>query len=87
MAVRDPEMVMAVDEEIVREQDHARAKGLDEIALGVELHHRIERASGAIVGAATFRHPDIALAVAGHDLKSSRSSGRSGSLKKGSSAA
>ena len=66
MVVGDPDMVALVDEEAVREEQLAGPERLDEVPLIVELHHRIEIAAFAIVGAAAFDDPDIALAVAGN---------------------
>ena len=64
--VGDPEVILFVDGEAMRELQQARAERLDEIALGVELHDRIELAAHAAVGGAAVHHPDIALAVARH---------------------
>ena len=52
--------------EAVRKQNFARAEGLDEIAIGIELHDGIELGALAVIGAAAVRHPDMALVIHRH---------------------
>src|ERR1700735_965424 len=66
MAVGEPDVIVLVDEDAVREKELAGAEGLNEIAVCVKFHDGIEFRSLAVIGAATVGDPDMASAVQRH---------------------
>ncbi len=59
LQVGDPDIAGLVDINAVRIADHVVAEGLEELAVGAELHDRIDMAAGAeILAAAAFSDPD-----------------------------
>ncbi len=66
VAVGDPDVVLRIDEEAVREKQFARAEGLHVAPMLVEFHDGIDVAALAAVGAAAFGNPDVALVVDRH---------------------
>src|SRR5450755_3336188 len=66
VTVGDPQVIGLVDKKAVREQQLCRAKCLDELAVRVEFHDRVELAAGAIIRTASINDPDMALLVDSH---------------------
>src|ERR1019366_2906634 len=62
-AVGYPDVAVAVDHQVMREEQHAGAEALEKFAAGIELQYGRERAIGAGVGATPFGHPDVAVAT------------------------
>jgi hypothetical protein len=57
--VGDPDVALAIDVHAVRPEDLSRAEARHDLAVRIELHHRIDIRSDARVRAAAIASPDV----------------------------
>ena len=61
--VDDPEIVIVVDDDAVRKDEHARAETEQKLSFGAEFQNRVHVGIGATVHPATLEQPDIAFGI------------------------
>ena len=66
-ALGHPQKAFVIEEEAVRKTEEAGPEAVDEVALQVELHDRVQVGSGALVGAATVEDPEVLAVRVGKD--------------------